>query len=126
MEHKQKNDQEMVQAVYGYAAQLMREGHANHKIEKALVEKGLPADAARSVVRNLADERHRQYSQAHRDAAVRNMAVGGVICVIGLVVSIGSYQAAASSPSGGSYVVAWGAVIFGGFQFLKGLFSMME
>ncbi len=126
MEQKQKNDQEIVQAVYGFAAQMMRDGQPNHKIEKALVEKGLPADAARSVVRNLNQERQRQYGQANRDAAMRNMAIGGVICVIGLVVSIGSYQAAASSPSGGSYVVAWGAVIFGGFQFLKGLFSMME
>lgn len=125
MNEKQKNEQQLVREVYGYAANLMRNGESNYKIEKALVEKGLPQDIARTVVQNLEQERQRQYNQAHRDAAMRNMAVGGVICVIGLIISIGSYQAAANSPSGGSYVVAYGAVIFGGIQFLKGLFSMM-
>ena len=126
MNEKAKNEEQLVREVYGYAASLMRSGESSYKIEKTLVEKGLPQDVARTVVRNLEQERSRQMTQANRDAALRNMAVGGVICLIGLIISIGSYQAAASSPSGGSYVVAWGAVVFGGFQFLKGLFNMID
>jgi cation transport ATPase len=117
---KQQQEQ-IVQAVYGYAAQMMREGHGNYKIEKALVEKGLNAQEARQVVRQLSDERNRQISAAQKDNAMKNMAIGGVICLIGLAISIGSYQAAASSPTGGSYTLAWGAVIFGGIQFFRGL-----
>lgn len=124
MNQQQVSQDEMVQAVYGYAAQLMREGHSNSRVEQALVDRSVPADAAHTIVRQLDEERSRQYSKLNRDAALRNMAIGGVICAIGLVISIGSYQAAASSPSGGSYVVAWGAVIFGGYQFLRGFFAL--
>jgi hypothetical protein len=48
----------------------------------------------------------------------RNMIVGGIWCVGGTAVTIGTYTAASG---GGTYVVAWGAIIFGGYQFLKGL-----
>ena len=52
---------------------------------------------------------------------LRNMAVGGIVCAIGVLVTVGTYSAA--SP-GGHYVVAWGAIVVGGFQFLKGLFQL--
>ncbi|HEX8915652.1 MAG TPA: hypothetical protein VF796_25080 [Humisphaera sp.] len=48
----------------------------------------------------------------------RNMLVGGVICVIGIVVTVGTYMAAAD---GGRFTVAWGAILFGGIQFFKGM-----
>lgn len=51
----------------------------------------------------------------------KDMAIGGLICLIGLVVTIGTYAAASSSPTGGRYTVAWGAIVFGGFRFFKGL-----
>jgi hypothetical protein len=53
--------------------------------------------------------------------ALRNMAIGAVICVVGILITAGTYSAA--SP-GGHYVVAWGAIVFGGIQFLKGLFQL--
>lgn len=121
MSEQRVSDEQVVHAVYGFAADLMRKGESNYQIEKKLVEKGLNQADARAVVRTLSDERQRQVTQANRDAAMRNMAIGGVICVIGLVITIGSYSAASSSPTGGSYTIAWGAVIFGGFQFFKGM-----
>ena len=51
----------------------------------------------------------------------RNMAVGALWCIGGLVVTAATYSSAASS--GGSYIVAWGPVLFGGWQFLKGFFQ---
>jgi hypothetical protein len=53
---------------------------------------------------------------------MERMIRGGVIMVIGLVVTIGTYEAASG---GGSYVVAWGAILFGGADFLIGLFQML-
>lgn len=65
---------------------------------------------------------HREnlYAQARvaRDAAVRNVWIGGLICIVGIVVTAVSYSAASG---GGRYVVAWGAVIFGGFRFIRGI-----
>lgn len=50
--------------------------------------------------------------------AKRNMVVGGLWCGGGLAVTLYTYVAASG---GGTYVVAWGAIIFGGWQFVKGL-----
>src|SRR5689334_17113521 len=50
-----------------------------------------------------------------------DMLIGGVICLIGVVITVGSYSMASSSPKGGSYTIAWGAIVFGGIRFLKGM-----
>jgi len=54
----------------------------------------------------------------------RNMIVGAVWCIVGIVITAATYGAA--SRRGGTYVVAWGAIIFGGFQFLKGLLQLLR
>jgi hypothetical protein len=46
------------------------------------------------------------------------MVAGGLICLVGIVVTVGSYMAASG---GGTYVVAWGAIVFGAIRFFKGL-----
>jgi hypothetical protein len=53
------------------------------------------------------------------DVGRRNMAIGGVVCVIGVIVTVATY-AAASGPGGGRYIIAWGAIVFGAIQFLRG------
>lgn len=50
--------------------------------------------------------------------AKRDMIVGGLWCGGGAAVTAVTY---ANASGGGTYVVTWGAIIFGGFQFLKGL-----
>lgn len=50
-----------------------------------------------------------------------NLVIGGVVLLIGLVVTIGSFQSAAASPTGGTVIVAFGAIIWGAVQFLTGL-----
>jgi hypothetical protein len=52
------------------------------------------------------------------------MITGAVICVIGIVVTAVSYSSA--SEGGGSYVVAWGAIIFGAIRFFRGLMQASE
>lgn len=47
----------------------------------------------------------------------KDMIVGALWCVGGILVTAYSYSAASG---GGSYVVAWGAIIFGGIQFFRG------
>lgn len=53
-------------------------------------------------------------------AAKKDMLVGGLWLFGGLAVTFISYSAASG---GGRYVMAWGAVIFGGFQFIRGLIN---
>jgi hypothetical protein len=53
------------------------------------------------------------------------MVFGGIMFIVGLVITVGSYTAASDvSGGGGRYVVAWGAMIFGGIRFAYGLFKL--
>jgi len=47
-------------------------------------------------------------------------AVGGLIMLVGIAVTIGTMNAA---QGGGTYIVAWGAILFGGIQLVSGLMS---
>ena len=58
-----------------------------------------------------------------RDVGRRNMVVGGLWCIDGILFTAISYNAVASSSRGGSYFIAWGAIVFGAIQFFKGVFS---
>jgi predicted RNA-binding Zn-ribbon protein involved in translation (DUF1610 family) len=66
-----------------------------------------------------------QVEEAHSDGP-RNMILGGLFCVGGILVTAITYSAAASNPTGGRYFVAWGAILFGAIQFFKGLFQMLS
>ena len=109
--------QQFVEAIYRTAAEQMRAGTASATIEKNLMERGLDAESARAVVSNLATA----MAKAKKQAGRRNMLIGALWCVGGTAITAVTYQAAISSPGGGHYLVAWGAILFGGIQFLRGL-----
>lgn len=50
-----------------------------------------------------------------------DMLVGALWCIGGILVTACTYSAAAEK--GGSYTIAWGAILFGGIQFFKGLIN---
>jgi hypothetical protein len=106
--------EQFIDAVYSFAAQLLMDGVAPAEIEKRLVEKGLDAESAQIVVTNLKAAR----SKAMKEAGQKNMLYGALWCIGGLIVTAVTFQAAAG---GGSYVIAWGAILFGGIQFFRGL-----
>jgi hypothetical protein len=51
------------------------------------------------------------------------MLVGGIWCLVGVLITIITYAAAAD---GGTFVVAWGAILFGAIQFFKGLVQFLS
>jgi hypothetical protein len=55
----------------------------------------------------------------------KNMIIGALWCVGGILVTAITYNMAANDSHGGSYFVAYGAVIFGGIQFFKGLLQFL-
>ena len=63
--------------------------------------------------------------EANKAVGQKNMLYGALWCIGGTVVTAVTYSAATSSPSGGHYWVAWGAIVFGGAQFFKGLFQFL-
>jgi len=57
----------------------------------------------------------------HGSPGNRQIAIGAAFLVIGIFVTAGTYGAAASSPSGGMYIVAYGPILFGLISIVRGL-----
>ena len=49
---------------------------------------------------------------------MRNIVIGLIFCIGGILVTALTYSAASG---GGRYVIAWGAIVFGAIQFIRGL-----
>jgi hypothetical protein len=60
--------------------------------------------------------------KATKATGSKNMLYGALWCIGGIVVTAVTYSAASS---GGTYIVAWGAILFGGLQFLQGLYQYL-
>lgn len=84
------------------------------KVAQGLTEKGVELKTARHLVTRV--DRTIRKRKAKKD-----IWIGGAWCFGGLAISIGTY--AMASERGGSYFMAWGAVLFGGFQLIKGLIN---
>jgi hypothetical protein len=105
---------ELVQSTYNHAAKLLAGGQSEGQVVANLEEQGVPRELAEKIVSDLAEP----VARAKRSAAHKNMMHGGLWCVGGLLVTGITYSAASG---GGSYVVTWGAIVFGAIQFFRGL-----
>jgi hypothetical protein len=103
-----------------YAKDVLRQGMPRAAVEEVLRAQGFDAAAASAVV-----ERADQTKNERRVAGRRHMIMGGVVCVVGIVITAWSY-AVAEEGGGGSYVIAWGAIVFGAIQFVRGLVQVTD
>jgi hypothetical protein len=89
-----------------------------------LVERGVSPVETDRVVDTLSPESKSRAPLASSEtgAGLKNMLVGGVVCFIGLAITIGSYVAA---EPGGVFYLAYGPIIFGGIQFFRGLAQLV-
>ena len=85
------------------------------------------ADADKKTLKSLVGDQYefgRDYSTTDEDnegsSATRHMVIGGLFFVGGVIATIVSYIA--TDPDG-EYFLFWGAIIFGGLEFLYGLFK---
>ena len=103
-----------------YAKDVLRQGMPRAAVEEVLRAQGFDPAAASAIV-----ERANKTKDERRVAGRRHMIMGAVVCVIGIVITVWSY-AAAEEAGGGSYVVAWGAIVFGAIQFVRGLVQVTD
>jgi hypothetical protein len=68
----------------------------------------------------VAFERANAARRAHSN---RMLATGVVFFLIGLVITLVTYSSASSGRGGGTYIVAWGPMVFGVIRIFRGLAS---
>jgi hypothetical protein len=56
-------------------------------------------------------------------SGLRNILIGFGIALVGTIVTVASYN---SSGPGGTFVVAWGAIVFGAIQGIRGLVQLLR
>ncbi|GEM_PF-4368911 len=118
-----RDPQAGINAVAMWVAQQINSGQRRNKIVDDLAARAnIPRGEAEKFVSQIYGVRR----SARRSSALKSIGVGVVIAIIGIVITAATYAAAASNPGGGSYVVAWGAVIFGGFQAIRGIFAYLS
>ena len=61
-----------------------------------------------------------------RNRAIRDTVIGAACSVGGIVLSVGSYQAAANNPEGGKYTVTYGLILFGIAMLCKGIYGLIQ
>jgi hypothetical protein len=121
-------------AAYAFAAKLLEEGTPPAEVRRRLLELGLDEKTASTFLTDLIQAREgvraefvghgraggsltECEAQALREAGNKNMLYGALWFFGGLIVTLLTFTAA---QGGGRYVIAWGAVVFGAIQFMRG------
>lgn len=109
MENQLQVQEATTKDVYAYAANLMvNEQKNSEEVVQLLNQRGLDQESAWTVVRNL--ESHIEDSK--KEAAKKDMLYGALWCVGGTIATFANVG-----------FIFWGAILFGGIQFFKGLFN---
>ena len=106
MENKESDNQQAVDQIYDYAANLLiKENKSPSEVKKALMEEGIDEESSSIIVENLEN----QINKAKKDGANKDMLYGALWCVGGIIMTVADVG-----------FIFWGAIVFGGYQFLKG------
>jgi hypothetical protein len=115
-------DQPIDDEAYCYALEWLAKGSRPSDVRRNLIDSGhSPTQADRIVQKALQFKRDHESMQAvnidNGNSAKRNMVIGGLICLAGIAITLGTM---ASASGGGQVIIAWGAIVFGGIQFFRG------
>ncbi len=104
---------EFMNSIWNYAFDEKKEGTSNEEIHKGLIERGLDEQHSTFVIKTL-ESKAKEVLDEHDTDMLR----GGLTCAVGLIITVWTYT---SALNGGTYLVAWGAIIFGAIRFFRGM-----
>jgi hypothetical protein len=111
-------EKQAIEQIYNYASDLIiRQNRPDYEVVHLLQDKGLNESNAQLIVDKIVS----QVNNAKRSKAKKDILYGALWCVGGIIITVGTYSAA--SNGGGSYVITWGAILFGGIQLFKGIIN---
>ena len=111
--------------------QELAAGIKQEKIVKNLVKEGWDGMEATNTVAELAadldaainsPENRQKLANAH----ARLILYGFLWAIGGTVATVWGYESASSSPGGGTYFIFWGAIVFGIYDILKGVYGWIK
>lgn len=103
------------QKIINHAAHLLFVMHKSpEEAIQILSENGLESNIAEKIINNLL----LQVSDVKAGAVNTRMLVGAIFFIGGIIVTVVTYS---NAIPGGTYIVAWGAILFGAIQFFRGL-----
>ena len=109
---KATTQEEAVNSIYNYAARLLvEEKRTADDVIEILVREGLDQESASIVVSNLQG----QIKKAKKEQGGKNMLYGALWCIGGIVATAANIG-----------FIFWGAIVFGGIQFIIGLVESMD
>lgn len=109
MEANQIEQQNFVNQIYNQAADLLlNQDKTEGEVVKTLISQGLDEETARRIVDKVSD----QINDAKKERANKDMLYGALWCVGGIIATVS-----------GIGFIFYGAIIFGGIQFFKGLMN---
>jgi hypothetical protein len=113
------NQQAAMDEVIQYVLECLNRGSSQAEVRKQLIASGMSAQDANEIVQQVASWRHKNPGVAAGggNSGQTSMAIGGIVCLAGIAITVISFM---SAQGGGTYVVAWGAIIFGAIQFIRG------
>lgn len=111
-------DREAMLALMREARTRLDRPHTNIKdVTALLVEGGMEpqqaSDTVGDILRGIREQQRKKEKAARKD-----MLIGGLILVVGIAITVISHYRASG---GGTYVVTWGAMLWGGVRFFKGM-----
>lgn len=105
MENTEREQQEQVNQIYSYARNLLINEKKNvEEVKDILIGQGVDQEGAFIVVENLIQEQSQKRKNANN-----NMLYGAIWCIGGIIATVADIGA-----------IFWGAILFGGIQFMKG------
>ena len=109
--------QEGLESLEDDAARLVLEGREIADVEAHLKARGVDPVTAAAMAKRAWDLPTDQLRRAGR----RNMIAGASVALVGVLITVGTYYMAATSPGGGRYAIAWGLVLVGLLQLFRGV-----
>jgi hypothetical protein len=120
---------DVVDQLAGHIATLLTQGQSQDKVAGILVEQGWEEETARKFVQsvNAALEDYRSSPEGRQALAskyLKHVGFGALWFIGGGLFTAITYGSASSG--GGTYVVAYGAIIAGAIEFFWGLFGYLK
>ena len=110
-----------VEDIDAIVARQLREGTEPATIQNNLIKRGIDPQTAAAVVKNVKQTR----AKVNHRAGQRNLLIGLLLFIFGLVVALVSLNVAHDS-GGGKYIIDWGALLVGALLFFRGLSQISE